>query len=109
MATRDFSKKQEKKVAKELGGKVVANSGATRFFKGDVNCNKFLIECKTKTKESSSINIKKEWLEKIKQEANISRKSYYALIFDFGDNNNYAIIDINLFKYIISLLENVDE
>ena len=34
--TRFYSNKQEKKVAKTLGGKKVANSGATAFHKGDV-------------------------------------------------------------------------
>ena len=36
MDTRHYSKKQEKRVAKNLGGKVNANSGATGFYKGDV-------------------------------------------------------------------------
>jgi len=34
--TRYFSNRQEKKVAKRVGGKQVSNSGATAFNKGDV-------------------------------------------------------------------------
>ena len=33
-STRYFSNKQEKHIAKELGGKQTANSGATPFYKG---------------------------------------------------------------------------
>ena len=45
--TRFFSKNQEKQVAKNLSGKVIPNSGATAFAKGDVALDNFLIECKT--------------------------------------------------------------
>ena len=51
MDTRHYSKKQEKRVAKNLGGKVNANSGATGFYKGDVRTDYLLVECKTATKE----------------------------------------------------------
>ena len=43
--TRYYSSKQEKQVAKISGGKKVANSGATTFYKGDVSTDKILIEC----------------------------------------------------------------
>ena len=59
--TRYYSKNQEKEVAKRLGGSTTLNSGATPFQKGDINVgNLLLIECKTKTKDSDSISIKKE-------------------------------------------------
>jgi len=35
-STRFFSHKQEKQIAKTVGGKLQANSGATMFKKGDV-------------------------------------------------------------------------
>ena len=62
--TRFYSSKQEKTVAKAIGGRQTANSGATPWQKGDVTtkgANGFLIECKTKTSASESISIKKEW------------------------------------------------
>ena len=59
--TRKASAKQEKYVATSLSGRVVSNSGATPFSKGDVtaviNEQEFIIECKTKMKESLSIII----------------------------------------------------
>ena len=67
--TRYFSNKQEKHVAKAVGGKQTANSGATMFSKGDVTLSDWLLECKTKTSPSQSISIKKEWLEKNEEEA----------------------------------------
>ena len=67
LPTRHYSSRQEKDVAKAVNGKVQKNSGATDFAKGDVitsGKNSFLLECKTKTSASESINIKKEWFEK---------------------------------------------
>lgn len=58
--TRYFSKKQESEIADKFKGQRVVNSGATPFNKGDVNLDKFLVECKTKVTDSASISIKKE-------------------------------------------------
>ena len=58
--TRFFSSRQEKTVAKSLGGRPTANSGATRFGGGDVTTENVLLECKTCTKEQKSFTIKKE-------------------------------------------------
>ena len=63
--TRFYSKKQEDKVAKSLGGRRNLNSGATMFDKGDVSLDNWLLECKTKTTPSESISIKKEWIQDI--------------------------------------------
>lgn len=92
-STRYYSKKQEQKVAKAVNGRRTANSGATAFQKGDVVLTDWLIECKTKTKESISISIKKEWLEKNQEEAFAMNKHHSALAFNFGpDEPNYYII-----------------
>ena len=104
--TRFYSSKQEKQVAKAVGGKKVANSGATAFEKGDVTTDNFLIECKTCTTEKKSFSIKKEWLEKNKEEAFEMGKSYSALAFNFGpDSENYYVIDEKLFKELIEYLD----
>jgi hypothetical protein len=100
--TRFYSNKQEKKVAKFLNGKQVSNSGATAFNKGDVVTQDWLIECKTSTTEKQSFSIKKEWLEKNKEEAFAMRKDYNALCFDFGDNGKrYYVIDEKTFKELM--------
>ena len=105
--TRYASSKQEKQVAKQVNGMVTKNSGATLFDKGDIKANKFLIECKTKMSSSKSISIKKEWIEKLKQEALFSGKEYEALIFNFGpDEENYAIIDMYLFQTLLDAVSN---
>ena len=65
--TRFYSKEQEKRVAKAVGGKRTANSGATAFSKGDVRTDLFLLECKTCTEPRKSISIKKEWFDKNKE------------------------------------------
>lgn len=101
--TRFYSDKQEKKVAKAIGGKQTANSGATAFSKGDVRTDKFLIECKTSTKPKRSFTIQKEWLIKNDEEKFAMNKEYSALAFDFGDGENYYVINEKLFKILMNL------
>ena len=105
MDTRYYSKKQEERVAKLLGGKVSANSGATGFFKGDIRTKDFLIECKTATKEIKSVSIKKEWLLKLNQEKFSMGKSQMAIAFDFGDNKDWFIISDDLMQWLIKHYE----
>ena len=104
--TRYYSKKQEKKVAKSLGGRRQANSGATAFQKGDVITDEFLIECKTKTKDCKSFTVKEDWLLKNEEEAfAMGRES--ALCFDFGPsaNKRYYIISERQFQLLQQCLE----
>ena len=103
--TRFYSNRQEKAVAKKIGGKQVANSGATAFSKGDVRTDEWLVECKTATTEKQSFSIKKAWLAKNREEAFAMRKSYNALCFDFGDSNRYYIIDEKTFIKMKEALE----
>lgn len=104
--TRWYSNKQEKAVAKAVQGRKVANSGATDFAKGDVTTNEWLIECKTVTKEQKSFSVKKEWLQKNKEESFAMNKQYSALCFDFGDSERYYIVDERLFLKMKEELEN---
>ena len=104
--TRFYSNKQEKKVAKAVNGKQVSNSGATAFHKGDVKTSQWLIECKTCTTQKKSFSIKKDWLEKNKEEAFAMNRDYSALAFDFGDGENYYIVDERTFIDMKEALEN---
>lgn len=103
--TRFYSNRQEKHIAKTLGGKQTANSGATAFSKGDVRTDLFLIEAKTCTSEKQSFSIKKEWLKKNDEEAFAMNKPYSALAFDFGDGEQHYIISEKLFKWLVESLE----
>lgn len=101
-STRYYSGRQEKKVAKVLKGRTVANSGAIPFGAGDVTTEDWLIECKTATTEKASFSIKREWLDKNKEEAFAMNKDYNALCFDFGDNGSrYYVIDEKTFKEVL--------
>lgn len=104
--TRFYSKNQENTVAKAVGGKRTANSGATRFVKGDVITDEFLIEAKTVTKHQKTFTIKEEWFKKNRDEAFAMRKPYSAIVFNFGPNEeNHYIINEKLFKTLQALLE----
>ena len=105
--TRYFSNRQEKAVAKAIGGKQTANSGATDFGgKSDVHTEDWSIECKTKTTNCDSISIKKDWIEKLKRESAFDGKKYTAVAISFGpDSENYYIIDEYLFQDLIEYLK----
>ena len=106
--TREASTAQEKKIAKVLGARRVANSGATKFDKGDVVLgSEWLIEAKTAMEPKKSFSIKKDWLEKLREEKFACRKDYNALCLDFGDEGNrYYILDEDTFKTLIELSKN---
>jgi hypothetical protein len=107
-STRYFSNKQEKQIAKNIGGKKTANSGATKFSKGDVSTKHFCIECKTAMKEKQSMSIKRDWIDKLKEEAFAMGKPYWSVVFNFGGLNNpenFYIIDERLFKQLQTYLE----
>lgn len=102
MNTRKFAKRQEQTLAQLLNAKRQANSGATPFAKGDVKGTQFLIECKTCVEDKKSFAIKKEWLEKNKEEAFAMGREYAALAFNFGPGQtNYFILDEKTFKELI--------
>lgn len=104
--TRYFSDKQEKAVAKAVGGKQTKNSGATVHQKGDVLTDLFLVECKTKTTNCESISIKKEWFEKNIAESIYMHKEFSTVVFSFGpDSKNYYILDEQTFKEMVEALE----
>ena len=105
--TRYYSKQQEKKIAKAVGGKRQANSGATAFQKGDVITDQFLIEAKTKTTDCKSFTVKEDWLLKNEEEAFAMGKQASALCFDFGPgaNKRYYIISERMFELLKTALE----
>lgn len=109
-STRFYSSQQEKQVAKSINGKCQSNSGATLFSKGDVKTDNWLFECKTCMTEKQSFNIKKEWLDKLKQESFAMNKEFFALVFNFGieNNENYYILNEKIFKQILNLLKELN-
>ena len=103
--TRFYSSKQEKQVAKAIGGKQTSNSGATAFSKGDVRTDLFLLECKTCVKPQKSFTVQKEWFTKNREESFAMGKPFSAVVFDFGDGEQHYIIDEKLFKKLLKHLE----
>lgn len=107
MSTRDFSDAQEKYLAKILDGRVTPNSGGTKFSGGDVVVDPVLIEAKTTTTPKKSFSIKKEWIDKINEQAFEQGQSEGILAFQFEPSGeNYFVLDENQF---IDYLEYVRE
>jgi hypothetical protein len=103
VATRDYSDKQEKHIAKVTGGKVQSNSGGTKFGGGDVHTDKFFIEAKTPTKEQTSFTIKKEWITKMREQAYEQGKECCALAFTFDPDkqqNYYVLSEKEFIEYL---------
>lgn len=109
--TRYYSKKQENNVAKATGGTTVKNSGATMWQKGDVNVKdvSMLIECKTCVEPKKSFSIKKEWITKNRDECHFMGKDYSVISFNFGENENFYILEEKDFKLFLELLRNQKE
>ena len=95
MKTRYFSDMQEKHIAKVTGGKVQSNSGGTKFGGGDVHTDKFFIEAKTPAKEQTSFTIKKEWIDKMREQAYEQGKEEAVLAFRFSPEDKTDMYVLN--------------
>ena len=107
--TRYYSSRQEKSVAKAVGGKQTLNSGATMFDKSDVTIGDdklgWNLECKTCVKDQKSFTMQKAWFDKNIDESIYMKKDHSAVVFNFGPNSkNYYVIDENTFILMKDLL-----
>lgn len=108
-STRYFSDRHEKSICRALGGRQNSNSGAGNFSKGDVVVPEasLLIEAKCCVSLKNSVSIKREWIEKNRQEAFMSRKDNHVVCINFEpDGSNYYLIDEKLMKFLVSHIVN---
>ena len=77
---------------------------------GDIENERWLFEAKTCMKEQQQFTIKKEWLDKLKNESFAMRKEYFALVFNFGIKNgeNFYILHERTFTQILDLLNEME-
>lgn len=101
--TKYFSSRQEKQVAKSLGGTNDLQSGGGKWTKYDVAVGDWAIECKTKVTPQESMSFHKDWFAQAEQNRADSLKSYAAVCFSFGDGVNYYAVDEKTFKFLLSL------
>ena len=109
-STRAYSDMHEKSVCKALNATQQPNSGAGLFRKGDVvqEESSLLIECKCCMSEKKSVSIKKDWIEKNKEECFRNRLTNSAICINFEPKGkNYYVIDENLMKIICETLKDV--
>ena len=103
---KDYSASQESDIARLLGGRVQSNSGGTRFGGGDVLTKDFFIEAKTPTKPQTSFSIKREWIDKMVEQAFEQGKYHYALAFRFDpEGSDYFIINSRLMEMLVKFFE----
>ncbi len=95
----------ERRVAKEIGGKLTAASGAHPLSKGDIKKGSFLIEAKST--QNASLGLKYEYAVKIGKEARGTGK-HPAIAINFTDDEgrsklygDWVAIPLSLFKELV--------
>ena len=110
------SKKDEERIAEELGGERLARSGAHQWSKhdfktarGDVITPRLLIEHKETARKSMSL--KREWLEKVTEGAlDVSRDPAVVITFmDGRKREDWMLVRLEDFKRYMRALEVVDD
>jgi hypothetical protein len=91
---RKLAAKQDRRVSEETGLTIEINSGACRGRKGDLKGRNILVETKTLEKPQKTITLKKEWFEKLADQAFSMGKDYHMLVFSFGDNEDYGAMPL---------------
>lgn len=95
----DSSRKQEQRVAQDIGGRAVPASGAFWSRKGDARSDECLVEAKRTDK--ASISIKKQVWEKIRREALLDAR-YPVMALQIQDRN-LAVLDWEDFLVLYQL------
>lgn len=107
-STRYFSDQHEKSICRALGAKQQSNSGAGAFLKGDVvhEGASMLIEAKCSMSPKQSVSIKKEWVQKNREEGFSIRKENQAVCINFEpEGSNYYLINEKLMKFLVEKLQ----
>lgn len=107
-STKYFSSRQEEYLSELVGGYANSASGAGLFNKSDVKVPyaSTLIEAKTPISEKNSFSIKKEWIDKAREEAFSMRLSNTVIAFEFAPSTeNFFVIDEKLFKFLMEKLK----
>lgn len=91
-----------------MGLRIQSNSGATEFQKGDLKDEHILVECKTMVRVQKQRTIEKEWLTKLKEEQISMRKDLSALVFDFGDAEEYVVLTMQDFKNLYQCFKEIN-
>ena len=96
------SRRQEHITAKEINGRTTPASGSRWYSKGDIRSDKFLIECKTTTKDSYRLTAK-AW-EKIYKEALRDGLREPVMRIDlrdkYGDICSYAVNSLEAYVFM---------
>lgn len=97
---RDF----EKVVAKVINGRLIPNSGAGAFKKGDVVNSTFLLDTKYTDSESYIFNL--DTFDTLEVQATQLDK-LPAIAIGFGNHKRFAIIDLELLNDLSEYLESL--
>lgn len=108
---------QSVRYAKDVARRTLA-SGALHFDLGDMVTEEELTAALAEFKERGSVDargakqitIKKEWLDKLEEEAKEQGKEYYFLPFSFKDSDkDYVAMDYNILLSYVQLIQTLLE
>jgi len=91
-------KKLERKVAKNLHGRRIPCSGVSSDFKGDVETDSYLIDCKHGKQIPKTII---SWFEKIKKDAEKVGKEPALVLKPKGKHYELVVISMQNFKKLV--------
>lgn len=101
----EISRIQEKRISRNLNkvaekARVQAGSGNKWYQKSDVVSDRLQIEAKTKVKACKQMVVKKEWFDKISEEALHSNK-IPVVVISFGDGRDiFCLSDVDFYSLI---------
>ena len=95
-----YSQRQDKRVAKLTNQEIVRNSGAVRGRRGDLRKQNLLSETKTTIRSQKTFTLRREWFDKIDQQAFQMGKEFGIIIFSFGDNKDFVACSLEDFDQI---------
>ena len=103
--TKEFSSKQENRIAEYLGWSAVSGSGSRPTLPGDIESDEWLGECKTHCSESNYIEFLKEHWDKISEEA-IAKFKFAVLMTDNGTqdiNKTWCIFNPTCIDHVVKI------
>jgi len=98
---KEKSDKQERKVAKETGGRKTINSGSLIFQKGDVEIPSKKVLIEAKRTDGKGMRIPKAWLTKLRKDA----KSKIPVMHIEIDGEEWYMVRREEFFYILEKIE----
>lgn len=100
--------KQEKEIAKRIGGRITVASGAKQFEKGDAR-KKGVVRIEAKTTKNKSFSVTTEMIQKI-EDAALAGDEMPAIVVELNNEDPRRRVSVAVVPlYVLDMLTNDDE